>query len=276
MNSAPESLFWYFVSERHAIYLRRMSGQPKPWTADSILMNYKFTNIFRELDRGTIWLRENFLEPHRDNDLGLIAFNICFYRAFNWRGTGEIIGWQAEWRPEGVKNILNQELALGNQVFTGAHIIRSEFGRPKVDSIVDLCSTVWDRRQDIVAVARETRSLESVFNTLLEIPYIGPFQSYEMTTDLKHTRVLEGAIDAYTWANAGPGAKRGLERLGMDFKQGAVYSMFDLLQRSAANLPLEFPVLEMRDVEHALCEFSKYCKVKFDEGRPKSRYAGAA
>src|SRR5579864_4281987 len=87
LHTAPESLFWYWIGERHSIYLKKQAGLPKPWTVDLILQQYKFTNPFRENDRGTVWLREHFLEPHRNDPLELIAFNICWYRMFNWYKT---------------------------------------------------------------------------------------------------------------------------------------------------------------------------------------------
>lgn len=40
-----------FASERHLIYKRREAGQPKPWTKDKILRTFRFTNMYRELDR---------------------------------------------------------------------------------------------------------------------------------------------------------------------------------------------------------------------------------
>src|SRR4029077_13623868 len=42
---------WYWVKERHAMYTARREGKPSPWTTDAILSQYKFTNIFREIDR---------------------------------------------------------------------------------------------------------------------------------------------------------------------------------------------------------------------------------
>lgn len=276
LHPAPESLFWYWIAERHAIYLRRKAGQPKPWTQDPILQQYKFTNPFREYDRGTVWLRENFLDLHRDDDLGLVAFNICWYRAFNWIGTGATLGWQTAWDPERVKRILTIALASGVQVFTGAHIIRSEFNRPKVDSIVDVCTAIWEKRGVIAQCCRRERSLELAFHYMVTFPYIGPFQAYEMTTDMRHTRLLEDATDTMTWANAGPGAIRGLERLELPSKPqtAACESMRGLLARSKEHLPADFPALEMRDCEHALCETDKYCRVKFGEGKPRMMYAG--
>jgi hypothetical protein len=42
---------WHWVKERHAIYTARREGKPSPWTTDSLLSQYKFTNVFREIDR---------------------------------------------------------------------------------------------------------------------------------------------------------------------------------------------------------------------------------
>lgn len=283
MNNAPESLFWYWVIERHRIYLRRQAGQSKPWTDDPILRDYKFTNPFREHDRGTVWLREHFLEPHRDDDLSLIAFNICWYRMFNWWGTGEAIGWRTSWNPNAMKAILITDAARGRQIFTGAHIVYSPPGRPKIDAIVDVCSELYALRHQIVEAA-EKQSLAHVFDLLTTVHCVGGFLAYEMVSDMRHTRLLEHASDIMTWANMGPGAKRGLQRLGLECynQERGCASMQELLQhgRHAPYLheqyirPEAWPRLEMRDIEHSLCEFDKYCRVKFGEGFPRSKYPG--
>lgn len=307
LATAPESLFWYWINERHNIYLRRAAGQPKPWTHDPILRNYKFTNAFRQLDRGTVWLTENFLEPHRypkhapfclalddapgiDKDdcdcgartelNGLLVGNIAWYRMFNWWGTGEYLGWRHSWSPESIKLALTERLEQGRQVFTNAHIIWSEEGRPKIDAVVDYATAVWEKRLEIVKVARVTRSLQLTFDNLTLFRGIGGFIAYEIVTDLRHTGVLSDAHDIMTWANMGPGAKRGLQRLGLPCKnqREGNASMQLLLARSklATALDSEIPPLEMRDIEHSLCEFDKYCRVKFGEGEPRMKFNGAA
>lgn len=310
LTQAPESLFWYWISERHSIYLRRQRGESKPWTTDPILRDYKFTNPFRENDRGTVWLRENFLEPHRapvhlncamdwktgigcdcgvdQENLSLLAFNICWYRMFNWTGTGELLGWRESWPSDEIKELLTSTLAEGKQVFTGAHIVYSPPGFSKIDAIVDVCSALWAlcrgslRDISLVQVARETKSLEAVFNLLTTVHCVGGFMAYEMVTDMRHTRLLEDATDIMTWANPGPGARRGLQRLGLPYKGStAIRSMRRLLQedieaRQSDGAPLDFPPLEMRGIEHSLCEFDKYCRVKFGEGEPRSKYPGGA
>jgi hypothetical protein len=294
LHEAPESLFWWWIAERHAIYLRRQAGLPKPWTDDKILQQYKFTNPFRENDRGTVWLRENFLTPHRNDNLSTIAFNVAWYRMFNWTGTGELLGWQTGWNADHVLNILYAARAAGTKIFTGAHMVRSPFGEPKMEAIVKVCTELYHMcfaSGALATICREGKSLQMVYNCLIEVPYVGPFMAYEMVTDMRHTRLLEDASDIMTWANPGPGAQRGLQRLRMPWRpdSDAITSMRTLLvrgndrwahpgvgegQEPTFRLSKDFPMLEMRDIEHSLCEFDKYCRAKFGEGRPRSLYPG--
>lgn len=320
LATAPVSLFWYWMNERHRIFLRRQNGAPKPWTDDPILRDYKFTNPFRENDRGTVWLRENFLEPHAktthsflcvtrsknapeaecdcgmlSHDLGLLAGNIAWYRMFNWWGTGEYLGWQTKWDTSQIMFQLEDELKKGNQVFTGAHIVYSTPGMSKIECITDVCADLWrlctaiypEIGSPVVALARESRSLEKVFELLQTVPCVGGFMAYEMVTDMRHTRLLEDAHDIYTWANPGPGALRGLHRLGLPYKPraAAIRSIRELQDRLQLALDIPFgnndPIevlrgtrIEMRDIEHSLCEFDKYCRVKFGEGQPRAKFNG--
>jgi hypothetical protein len=312
LHTAPVSLLWYWINERHSIYLRRSRGEPKPWTDDDIFKDYKFTNVFRELDRGTVWLRENFLEPHRypkhepfclalddapgiettDCDCGAraeldaqIVGNVAWYRMFNLWTTGEYLGWQTEWDSRLIGHKLRIKQDIGHRIFTNAHIVWSEEGRSKMEAVVDYAAAVWDARYSIVFDARVTNSLEAIFNRLIRFRGIGNFIAYEIVTDLRHTHVLRRATDINTWANMGPGAKRGLQRLGMPCKNQAegLASMRMLLDRvrtsetdrdGCAVMPEIVERIELRDIEHSLCELDKYCRVKFDEGKPRMTYPG--
>ena len=84
-NYYPEEMetFWKMIQERHLIYKRKEIEQlPPPWTNDPILLNYKFTNIFRFLDRGTRIVTEHILD-HEDYEDSSIIFNVILYRLFN-------------------------------------------------------------------------------------------------------------------------------------------------------------------------------------------------
>lgn len=81
--------FFADARERHAIYLRRRAGRPKPWTDDLVMQNYKITNVFRELDRTTTWIRTHVRDPMQDDPLALPV--IALARWFNLIPTLETI-----------------------------------------------------------------------------------------------------------------------------------------------------------------------------------------
>ena len=54
--------FFRTMFERQMIWKRRFLDQkPRPWTDDPILRDYKFTNVYRELDRNSQWQIRNIL-----------------------------------------------------------------------------------------------------------------------------------------------------------------------------------------------------------------------
>ena len=81
--------FFSFINERHLIHLRRLRGEEFPWTKDLILQKYKFTNVFRENDKTTVWFKENIREPLKDEQDVILATII--FRWFNLIATGEVL-----------------------------------------------------------------------------------------------------------------------------------------------------------------------------------------
>lgn len=271
LHTCPESLFWYYIQERHAIYERRKSSQAKPWTDDPILQKYKFCNVFRRLDRGTVWLIDHFLVPHKNDNLALLAFNICWYRCFNWEETGTVLGWQVDWD----RAFIWEKLRKRTKVFTGAYIIHSEPGESKLDSIINVVGDLYLMRRELAHLALESQSMEAISDKLQNVRHIGPFMAYQMVLDMMYTPLLSGASDRETWACVGPGALRGLRRLFPDIKpKDALEEMRNLQSRSSINLPVGFPRMDVHDIEFSLCELDKYCRVKYGEGRPRSTYPG--
>jgi hypothetical protein len=52
--------------------------------------------------------------------------------------------------------------------------------------------------------------------------------------------------------------------------------MRELLEMSRTCLPDFVPPLELREIEHSLCETDKYLRVANGEGRPRAKYEGVA
>lgn len=277
--------FFYWINERHRIYMAKAAGQPWPWTSDPILQKYKFTNAFRELDKTTVWMRQHLTSCRPSADPALMMFNCCVFRMFGTMEFSKELGWVAEWQPERVKKLARDMMDSNKKVFTGAYIITNQGLRePKEQVVVDYFLTpIWNDREIITNIMLKVNTLENAHKVLS--PYKGwgggGFMAYEVVTDLNHTSVLPHATDRYSWANAGPGAKRGLNRINgwpLDFAGGRArnwnHEMWQLLQLAPQYLIPEIPEgwADMRMIEHSLCEWDKYERVRNGEGTPRSLY----
>lgn len=281
LKTCPESLFWYWINERHRIYLKKAEGNPKPWTRDPIFQKYKFVNVFRRLDRTTAWLIENFIDQNDENidiDVGVLAFNICWFRMFSRWETGAALGFQYVWHKK-AKERARDILSKMDTVFTGAYIIHSDFGRSKLDSILDVIDDLWVICVDggaLETTIEEDNSLEVVWKGLQQAPHVGPFMAYQMVLDMLYTpTLLANAVDRNTWTCTGPGAMRGLKRLDPEATmRDSLERMRTLQARSQQNTEVHVPTMDIHDIEFCLCELDKYCRVLYGEGRPRSTYPG--
>lgn len=290
-----------FMKARHNIYLKRIGGWPGPWTDDPVLRDGRFCNIFRELDTVTIWIRENIREPYADHpNLWLM---LCIARYINWPPTLAALieskAWPShpEFTPEYLTTALEGLAAMGHKVYTGAYMIRAEsdpkaiwYSWSKHRYIAEIViGRLWqykDRWEILLSggdFPDDPVGLEEVWQYFQNKYFIGwgPFMAYEVVTDLRHTRYLRNAPDIMTWANAGPGAIRGLNRLyGRELntqpkKEQTNNEMFLLMEQMNANpmlWPEKWPRLEMRDVEHSLCEYDKWERVTNGQGKMRSKY----
>ena len=268
MSNYPKTDFNNYMIERHSIYERRAEGQPYPWTEDPILNEYSFCNVYRELDRVTIWIRENWREPYADHPN--LPFAMAMARQINWPDTLEEIGFPEHWNPERIKAIMQGRMNRKEKVYTGAYMLTGTLGGTKVEQTIDkILTPLYEMPPRII-----NKSLEESWKRYLPYPGFSGFMAYEVVTDLRHTKHLENAEDIMTWANPGPGAKRGLNRIhGRPLnhtqpRRHFINEMKELLYLcNMAPLPLE-----MRDIEHCLCEFDKYERVRLGQGKPRAKY----
>ena len=268
MSNYPKTDFNNYMIERHSIYERRAEGQPYPWTDDPILKEYSFCNVYRELDRVTIWIRENWREPYADHPN--LPFAMAMARQINWPDTLQEIGFPEHWNPERIKAIMQGRLNRKEKVYTGAYMLTGTLGGTKVEQTIDkILTPLYEMPPRII-----NNSLEETWKRYLPYPGFSGFMAYEVVTDLRHTKHLENAEDIMTWANPGPGAKRGLNRIhGRELEKSIprkqlISEMKELLDVcNMAPLPLE-----MRDIEHCLCEFDKYERVRLGQGKPRAKY----
>ena len=312
--------FFAFMRKRHQIYLDKTAGKPWPWTDDTILQEYSFTNVFREYDRVTMWFKNNVRQEMRDKPEVLLA--TVLFRWFNRPNVGEAIflqknllestrgprdkdnffsAWDS-YLKHGNSDVLKTAIlamcGTGPYV-NGAYIILGQQGMSKLPGVL-ACVDVFNNARDSVFMGRRCHwrdvaesclasptRLEEVWKWLKQTLYLGDFMAYEIVTDLRHTDLLCGATDIMNWANPGPGAARGLARVTNRGVKGRmimssvpkgtmITEMWQLLMMSKRPeyWPKRkgWPALEMREIEHTLCEFDKYERTRTGDGTPKARY----
>lgn len=285
---SPIARFHYWIKERHAIYLRKTAGLPKPWTDDEILQNYFFTNPYRENDKVTQWFRLHVREPLRLSKSVMFA-TICF-RWFNYIPTGELLQERPslllKWDVEKAVSRLSEYFAKGNKVFTGAfNISPSGSKKPKIERVCeDYIQPIWEDRNDIATRMLKERTMEGAFNILSKYPGLAGsgFMSYEAVCDLRYTNMItnqgDAPLDCCSWTNLGPGGVRGLNRIlerPVDGPKpnGWLAECVKLLKLTQAKLS-GLPPIEMREIEHSLCETDKYERCLFGQGHMKRKYSG--
>lgn len=281
----PIDRFFYWIKERHDIYLRRKKGQEKPWTDDRVLQENFFTNPYRENDKTTVWFRENIRDPLYD-DPKVVFATICF-RWFNLpQPTGELLikeGLIYEWNEKTALKSLKRLRDKNQKIFTGAFMIASPSKVPKYEGICKRITKVWKERQWILDQISADCSLENCQNTLIQFDGLGAFMAYEIVCDLRHTAILQDATDVDTWCNVGPGANRGLYRIN-DYEldknhpshlSDELEQINDLLKLARKKLK-RIPKLELREIEHSLCEWDKYERCLWKQGKSKRKYDGGS
>ncbi len=286
MRTEELNVFLYWVDERHRIYLRKDSGKVRPWTRNTILNEYRFTNPFRENDRVTKVLRSKI---NKSDNIKSIFKKIVIFRMFNWPDTYNTL-WRSglvnRWDTEKAISLLTDRKERGYKTFTGAYIITNSGSRePKINLVCKAIGDILDDSECILRSIRHDNSLEESVLILSSYSMIGNFVGYELVTDLRHTRILDRATDIYTWANPGPGARRGTHRILFGTERGQLpkktkvdYQVFmqDLMRLTQNKLGgksiFKNVLFEMRDIEHSLCEFDKYMRVSNGEGRPRGKY----
>lgn len=270
---------WHWIREREAVRMRKDRGDAFPWTDDPIIGAYRFCNVRREDDRGTVWIRENIREPYADHPM--LWLMLCIARQINWPETlAELIAEKAwpinsAFAPQWITATLNARQQRGEKVYTGAYMISAPAtkGANKQAYIAEtVIGALWRRREhfpSLYVTMRKVHEWISASNGW------GPFMAYQAVVDMRFTSILGNAPDIETWAAAGPGTIRGLNRLhGRPVKASVSQSQaLDEMRTIYKTVQVETGVaMDFSDVPNILCETDKYLRVKNGEGKPRALY----
>jgi hypothetical protein len=164
----------------------------------------------------------------------------------------------------------------GHKIFTGAYIINGALGGDKILQVTQkIMAPLWKNRRD---APNNPQSMESVWTYLNGKPGLGSFMAGQVAADLRHICPDMPWTDKHTWAPAGPGSLRGVNRLlgRHPDKRIASDDWLDVVRRTyalaRARLPITFRRLELFDLQNCLCEYDKYRRLTLKEGTVRSRY----
>lgn len=284
MSTLDYAPLFYWVRERESIRIRKDAGKPiREWTEDTTLSLYRFCNVRREDDRGTIWIREHVREPFADHPM--LWLMLCIGRQINWPDTlAELIEqcWPShtDFSPEYLGRILNARKDRGDKVYTGAYMISAPAtkGADKQSYIAEtVIGGLWQRRHAFADYFNRglTVTLAGAHDRIMRTNGWGQFMAYQAIVDMRFTALLRDATDIHAWAAAGPGTIRGLNRIHgrvIDYKlsQGQALpemrTIYKIVQQETG------VAMDFSDVPNILCETDKYLRVKLGEGKPRALY----
>jgi hypothetical protein len=276
-----------WVREREQIRLRKDRGEPPPWTEDPILAAYRFCNVRREDDRVTRWIAQHIRTRWADHPQ--LWFMLCIGRVINWPDTLAELSyrcpdaWPASPRfdPTALGRALESRARRGDKVFTGAYTITAPptKGAKKTEFVAErTLGLLWRDRDKLGRIfhADAGSSLRYAHAALTRYAGWGPFMAYQAVVDMRFCpALLAGARDIASWAAAGPGTIRGLNRLhgrpvaARISQERALAEMLPIFERCEAETGI---AIDLSDVPNLLCETDKYLRVLNGEGAPRARY----
>jgi len=282
--SAPDYLpLFYWVAERERIRIAKEARVARHgWTLDPILSTYRFCNVRREDDRVTIWIRQNIRERFAGHPY--LWLMLCIARQINWPDTLDDMidtgAWpdRAGFSPDRITVVLNLRKEERKKIYTGAYMISapSTKGADKQAYIAEtVIGDLWRRRDVFEKHFAGVPSLRRTHELIMRSNGWGQFMAYQAVVDMRFTALLRHAGDALTWAAAGPGTLRGLNRihgrpvdcaLSQEQALREMRAIYEIVE-SETGVAMDFS-----DVPNILCETDKYLRVKNGEGKPRALY----
>jgi len=273
--------YWYFASERHQIYLRRLAGQEGPLTHDTVIAGNRFTNAYRAADRVSQYLIGS-VQYNQDWDWTDTFARTLLFKIFNRIDTWEHVVAQigeptSQLLLDGSVDRAIAEIAGTRPIYSAAYIMpppRTSSG-PKYERHLSLIRRMLNDEAPLRV--QSSSSLAGAFETLRSYPSIGGFLAYQYVTDLNYSVHL--TFSEQEFVVAGPGAQRGLRKCFVD---SADYSDDYLIRWTFEQQRVAFArrgltwnglwgrELQLIDIQNLFCEIDKYTRVAMPE---LARYA---
>lgn len=271
--------YWRFACERQRIFFARVEGQRWPWTDDSVLLEYKFTNAYRASDRVSQYLIKEVIY-RGDSSPDEVFFRTLLFKVFNRIDTWELLSREVgeisfkEYSFKRYEAVLSAAMARGERVYSAAYIMpsggaKSPDGRKHSMHLRLIDQMIKDGLPQKIAGAR---SMAKAFELIRAYPTIGDFLAYQYVTDLNYGPLT--AFSEMDFVVPGPGAFSGVHKCFSDLggltEAEIIKVVTERQEEEFARLGLSFRnlwgrPLQLIDCQNLFCEVDKYARVMHPE-----------
>lgn len=302
--------FFYTMYERQEIwYKRNVLKQNRPWTKDAILNDFRFTNVYRELDRSSQYLIKTIISNDALN-LHEKVFQTLVYRYFNKPDCfldGHIE--MPEYDTFDPKTLHRQVIDCRERYYNPWHVAYMsnlvwakkpksfEGSLFKDHAYCRILFPIFHEHTDeIVKMLLEKATPQKLMKKLEKLPSISGFMSHELFLDFsylnKYSLVHSVDFDENSYTNVGPGASLGIKLIFPSLEpkdqREAIYLLRDISAVKLAEygdfkyaqwnrITKKYDIIKdgnltLHAVEMMLCEFSKWKKMQWGVGKQRSKY----
>ncbi|MEG4251803.1 nucleotide kinase domain-containing protein [Microcoleus sp. Pol10D4] len=289
--------YWRFAAERQRIFFKKLENAPIPWTDDSILSTYKFTNAYRASDRVSQYLIRNVIyQNNRPSSPNEVFFRIILFKIFNKMETWELLENKlgsiiyAEYSFERYDKVLTDAIQSGQTIYSAAYIMPSggtSFGHTaKHRNHLKLIELMM--ASELPQKLVDAKNMHQGFDLIREYPTIGDFLAYQFITDVNYSEITN--FSEMEFVIPGPGALDGIRKCFSDLgglnEPEIIKFMAEIQDSEFERLGLTFQSiwgrkLQLIDCQNLFCEVDKYARIKHPDiagisgrSRIKQRYSG--
>lgn len=253
-------LFFKIMFDRQEIWHNRfILKKERPWTENEIFQNYKFTNVYRELDRNSQFQIKHIFTPFRKTkNRKEFVWQIMFFRYFNNPEFFEFIKDEGyfqdkldsektyyipsmeDFDSDVLKCAMEDFREIGGNPFTNAYLTNSQacpgWTRDQCFAY-KVIPTLKEMNTEITNILIKAKSPEEIIKVLLKLPSVSNFMAHEFYQDFtyapRYSEVKLMRFDQDDYTNVGPGADAGIRWIFPDRKSGkdklqAIYDLRDL------------------------------------------------
>lgn len=266
-------VYWLFAARRQQVLLRRLAGDPPPWTDDPILARHRFTNPYRLTDRVSQHLL-TAVQYSGQWDARTIVLRTLLFKVFNridtWARLVSAVGdpTVATFDPVLYGRVLTDVKASGARIYSAAYIVPNPphgASEKHLNHLRMLAAMLDDGTVDRLVAAGALREL---FEVLRAVRSLGPFLAFQYAVDVNYSTVTPGGEVGFVVA--GPGAVDGLRKCFASLPAGAeadaILWVAATQEEHFERLGLRFPTvfgrrLQPVDCQNLFCETDKYARV---------------